>query len=257
MCQCWNTAEQVSLHFLWTRFAWSQVIRQDSAANEDAHLHAVWDMETSARPPQSTGLCIRAEMCVCVSQRSEEPSLLLLTLIFRYVANTTGLMDADLLLQFSCELPGWALGPLGLLGQQGELLSFLPPPCFIPLLHLLSQSVQLLLLGLQLLLLLFVALLHPLHHQTEHKGDSVLIPSDGCKSINALHWQNKFRERGQDLLFLLSWKPAKFDFKQEHIWICRAKGIKFVLSLALLRQYSEYCSMNRDEVWSFAEEQKT
>lgn len=118
-------------------------------------------------------------MCVCVSQRKEEPSLLLFTLTFCDVTNTAGLLDADLLLQFSHELPGRVLGPLGLLGQQGELLSVLPPPRFILLLHLLPQSVHLLLLGLQPLLLLFVALLHPLHHKIKHKRDIVLIPSDG------------------------------------------------------------------------------
>lgn len=114
-----------------------------------------------------TGLCSEKRcLCVpvCVSQCEEEPSLLLLMLIFCDVTNTAGVLDADLLLQFSRELSGGVLGPLGLLGQQGERLSVVPPPHFILLRLLLLHSLQLLPLGLQLLLLLYVALLYPLHH---------------------------------------------------------------------------------------------
>lgn len=126
-------------------------------------------------------------VCVCVLQREEQPLPLLLMLIFCDVTNAEGFLDADLLLQFSCKLSGRVLGPLGLLGQQGELLSVLPPPRFILLLLLLLQSVQLLLLGLELLLLLFVALLYPLHHKIEQKGEILLIPSGVSKSINVLN----------------------------------------------------------------------
>lgn len=75
-------------------------------------------------------------------------------------------LNTDLLLQFLCELPGRLLSSLGPPGHRGESLPVSPSLLLLLRFPLLPESLQLHLQSLELLLLLFVALLLPLWHRT-------------------------------------------------------------------------------------------